>query len=399
MAMINIPVEPPVTQYLLMKASGEGIPISGTFELTPVCNMSCRMCYVRMTKEQQEAIHPLRTADEWLQLGKTAREKGMLYLLLTGGEPFLRQDFREILSGLHQMGLIITINSNGTLINEQVVAWLKETPPVRINITLYGASDETYARLCGNPQGFTQVTRAIHLLKEAGISVKINCSLTPYNAVDLEGIFEFCREEQLIIQATSYMFPPLRRDASQIGHNDRFTPEKAAYYSAKIESLLNGEEAFLERIEQKALEGLPADPGDDCLDIDRSQNEKEDCRNTEGEGIRCRAGKCSFWVTWDGRFLPCGMLPGENAPNVFDVGFDEAWERAKAEAAAIRLPVECSSCELRDQCRACAAMVLTESGDYHTVPEYRCRMAHEYPAACCQRADEIRRYHDEQKKS
>ena len=208
---------------------------------------------------------------------------------------------------------------------------MKETPPVRINITLYGASDETYARLCGNPQGFTQVTRAIRLLKEAGISVKINCSLTPYNADDLEGIFEFCREEQLIIQATSYMFPPLRRDASRVGQNDRFTSVEAAYYSAKIESLLNGEEAFLERMEQKKLEGLSVDSGDDCLDMDNGQNEKTGRQSTEGDGIRCRAGKCSFWVTWDGRFLPCGMLPGENAPNVFETGFDEAWDQAKTD--------------------------------------------------------------------
>ena len=209
MAMVNIPVEPPVTEYLHAKASRLHIPLSGTFELTPVCNMNCKMCYVRMSRAEQEAVHPLRTAEEWLELGKNARDRGMLYLLLTGGEPFLRPDFREILSGLHQMGLLITINSNGTLIDEETVEWLKESPPVRINITLYGASDETYEILCGNPEGFTQVTKAIRLLKEAGITVKINCSLTPYNAGDLEKIFAFCKEEQLIIQATSYMFPPI----------------------------------------------------------------------------------------------------------------------------------------------------------------------------------------------
>ena len=134
----------------------------------------------------------------------------------------------QIQNGLHQMGLLISINSNGTLIDESVVRWLKETPPVRINITLYGASDETYGRLCRNPQGFTQVTRAIRLLGEAGITVKLNCSLTPHNAADLEGIFAFAKEEGLLVQATSYMFPPLRRDPSQVGCNDRFTPQEAA---------------------------------------------------------------------------------------------------------------------------------------------------------------------------
>lgn len=373
--MVNIPVEPPITEYLHRKAAKNHVPLSGTFEVTPVCNMDCRMCYVRMSKQQQEAVRPLRTVEEWLALGEEAKKHGLLYLLLTGGEPFSRPDFREILSGLHKMGFVISINSNGTMINEQVVEWLKETPPTRINITLYGASDATYERLCRNPKGFTQVTKAIHLLKEAGIVVKLNCSLTPYNADDLEEMIAFSKREQLIIQATSYMFPPLRRDASKVGQNDRFTYEDAAYYSAKIESLLNGEDDYLERMKTKDL-SLPTDPGEDCMD-------------TEGEGIRCRAGKCSFWVTWDGRLLPCGMLPGNDVEDVFEIGFVEAWKRASDFAAAIRLPAKCKVCGLRDQCRACAAMVLTETGNFHTVPEYRCQMAHRYPSACKQVEAEI----------
>lgn len=378
--MVNIPVEPPVTEYLHAKAAGNHIPLNGTFELTPVCNMDCRMCYVRLSKQQQEAIHPLYTASEWLALGEEAKKRGMLYLLLTGGEPFSRPDFREILSGLHKMGFIISINSNGTLINQEVVEWLKETPPTRINLTLYGASDETYADLCRNPKGFTQITNAIHLLKDAGITVKLNCSLTPYNAHDLEAIIAFAKKERLIIQATSYMFPPLRRDSSQIGRNDRFTPEEAACYSAKIESLLNGKDDYLNRMKTKDL-SLPVDSNEDCMD-------------TTGEGIRCRAGKCSFWVTWDGKFLPCGMLPSENASNVFDIGFDEAWKRASSFALSIRLPARCSNCSLKAQCKACAAMVFTETGKFNAVPEYRCRMAHEYPAACRKIEEEIRKERD-----
>lgn len=385
MSMVTIPVEPPVTEYLHAKAARAHIPLSGSFELTPLCNMACKMCYVRMTKEQQEAVHPLRTSREWLELANEAKKQGMLYLLLTGGEPFGRPDFREILSGLHQMGLIISINSNGTLIDEATVEWLKKTPPVRINITLYGASDAVYGRLCGNPCGFTQVTRAIELLRNAGISVKINCSLTPHNAEDIGEIISFCQRERLILQATSYMFPPLRRDASKVGQSERFSPEEAAYYSAKIESLQNGEEAYLEKMKEKRTEGLTGDTGEDCLE-------------TEGEGIRCRAGKCSFWVTWDGRLLPCGMMPGETVEEVFSIGFEEAWKRAGEFAASIRLPARCSGCELRDQCKSCAAMVYTESGNFHTVPEYRCRMAHVYPEACEQVEQEIRALHGKGKK-
>ena len=152
-----------------------------------------------MTKQKQEAIGHLRTAKEWLALAEEAKKQGMVYLLLTGGEPFLRPDFREILSGLNKIGLLISINSNGTLIDEDVIAWLKESPPCRVNVTLYGASDATYERLCGNPQGFSQAVRGIRLLKEAGIVVKLNCSVTPHNVGDLDDIFAFAKREGLLV--------------------------------------------------------------------------------------------------------------------------------------------------------------------------------------------------------
>lgn len=376
--MVTIPVEPPVTEYLHNKAARLHIPLSGTFELTPVCNMDCRMCYVRMSKAQQEAAHPLLTVEQWLDIGEQGKKQGLLYLLLTGGEPFLRPDFRQILGGLHRMGFIISINTNGTLIDADTVQWLKQTPPVRINLTLYGASDATYERLCGNPHGFTQATRAIQLLREAGISVKINCSVTPYNAEDLDAIFDYCRQQHLVIQATSYMFPPMRKDPAKIGRNDRLSPEQAAYYAAKVECLLNGEEEFLRRIQENdSMEPL-TDSGADCLE-------------TEGEGVRCRAGKCSFWVTWDGKLFPCGMLTCCGGDDLLQVGFQQAWQRAVSDIAAVRLPARCSGCALQNRCRACAAMVYTESGDLHTVPDYRCRMTHAYSDACHVMAEEIRK--------
>ncbi len=375
--MIQVPVEPKATEYLHNKASRLGIPLNGTFELTPCCNMNCRMCYVRMDPAQQAAIGPLRTAQQWLALGRQARDQGMLYLLLTGGEPFLHPEFRQIMEGLHQLGLVISINSNATLIDEQVVSWLKKCPPSRINITLYGASDETYGRLCRNPRGFTQVTRAIRLLREAGIAVKINCSVTPYNAGDLDEIFAYCRRENLIIQATSYMFPPLRRDAGMVGKNDRFTPEEAAYYAARIQMLYNGKEAYMERYRSRQLQPFPEVPGDDCLE-------------ETGEGVRCRAGRCCFWVTWNGRMLPCGMMQPGLALDAF-ADFAAAWQRAKAVVAEITLPAKCAVCGLKEDCKACAAMVYTESGCFDKVPEYRCQMTQAYAQQSRRLAEEIER--------
>ena len=92
--MNRVPVAPVVTEYLYRKATAQGAPLSGTFELTPVCNMDCKMCYVRLSRQDQEAIAPLAEAEKWLQLAQQAKDAGMLYLLITGGEPFLHPQFR-----------------------------------------------------------------------------------------------------------------------------------------------------------------------------------------------------------------------------------------------------------------------------------------------------------------
>ena len=72
------------TDYLFSKASHMSIPLGATFELSPICNLNCKMCYVRMNKKQVDELGGLKTADEWLDMARQCKEAGSLYLLLTG---------------------------------------------------------------------------------------------------------------------------------------------------------------------------------------------------------------------------------------------------------------------------------------------------------------------------
>ncbi len=109
----------PLTEKLYQKAEKNKIPLHGTFELSPICNFSCRMCYVRKTaKEIAASGRKMMTLEQWIHLGQKARDAGMLYLLLTGGEPLLWPDFWELYDALYEMGLLIGINTNGSLIDE-----------------------------------------------------------------------------------------------------------------------------------------------------------------------------------------------------------------------------------------------------------------------------------------
>lgn len=341
-------VEPRWSTYIHAKGAKLGLPISGTFELTSRCNFRCRMCYVH---DQQNSD---MSAAEWIAIGQEAVKKGMVFLLLTGGEPFLRPDFPEIYESLYRSGLMISINTNASLIDDEMYNFLLRHPPSRLNITLYGCSDETYCRLCGVP-AYEQVKHNILRLKHAGFNVKLNASITPYNAEDIEKIYAFGEEHQMPVQATTYMYPPVRTNDGCYGCAPaRFTAEDAAAYMLKCRE---------QYMTPEQLRNSSA----------ASASEDTDCAAEEGEHMRCRAGRTAFWVTWDGRMLPCGMFPCDGY-RISDLGFDGAWEAVRAYTNTIRMPRECVGCPSRKQCSVCAASVIAETGDASVRPDYICRM-------------------------
>ena len=196
-----------VEKILCEKASLNKVPISGAIELLPLCNMNCEMCYIRLTKEEMESCGRLRTADEWIEVAKQMKQAGTLFVLLTGGEPFLYKDFDKVYNALRNMGIIVTINTNGTLINEEIADMLSENKPRRVNITLYGTSNETYAKICKNPKGFDQTINGIKLLKERNIDVKMNISLIEENKMELPQMLKIASELDVPIDIDTYMFP------------------------------------------------------------------------------------------------------------------------------------------------------------------------------------------------
>lgn len=365
MEQTEMQVEPRLTGYLFSKASYAGIPLSGTFELSPICNFCCRMCYVRKTlQDVHNSQRPMLTMEQWLEIAHEAREQGMLYLLLTGGEPLLWPDFWKLYEQLIQMGFLVSINTNGSLIDDIAIERFCKLPPTRINITLYGASDETYESLCRAKGVFSKVDHAITELRKNKIAVKLNGSLTPQNIGDLRACAVYAESKGLIYDTVTYMFPPLRRDSSMIGKNDRFTPEDAARYSLESWRVRFGEDFYHRRI-QAIADGVIPPPGLD-----------ENCVDPMDGKIRCRAGKASFWITWDGWMTPCGMMP---EPRIEIVGrtFKEVWNELIKVSDNLRLSKTCTECSNRQICHSCAAMAMAETGVTTGIPRYLCEMVQE----------------------
>ena len=69
-------------KMMIQKAKQQRIPITGSMELLPLCNMNCDMCYVRLSREEVRRIGRFRTAEEWLHLVRQMQQAGVLFLLL-----------------------------------------------------------------------------------------------------------------------------------------------------------------------------------------------------------------------------------------------------------------------------------------------------------------------------
>ena len=348
-----------IERQILNRAKHSCIPVNGSIELLPLCNMNCDMCYVRLNREDVERLGGLYNADEWIEIGKQMKESGVLFLLLTGGEPLIFPDFKRLYVELRKMGFIITINTNGTLLDEEWAKFFGAYKPRRINITLYGADENEYAQLCHYPDGFKQTIQGIRLLRKMDVDVKISCSITKINYKSLKHIFMIGDNLGVLVHIDPYMMPVVRERSKPFSEQTRVLPEDAARISVEALKLQFSEAMFQQYVSQ-AIERV------------------EDSEFPRGDGhISCLAGSCSFTVNWQGYMRPCVVM-SEPSVSVFDKGFKEAWKEIRAEVDKIMISEKCTACCFKPICKVCAAASLSETGSYEGIPDYLCQFSKEY---------------------
>lgn len=347
-------------KHLCDKAFASETPLSGTFELLPVCNMDCRMCYIRMSREEMRRTGALLSVDEWFRIGKEAASKGCMFLLLTGGEPLLYPGFVTLYEKLRDLGIVVTVNTNGTLIDDKIAEVFQHNRPRRVNVSLYGASDEVYAELCRNPQGFSQAMRGIRLLLDKGIRVKVNFTPTPQNCNELEAVVKMTEQLGIPISTPTYMFPPVRKpDGMNVHKMSRLTPVQAAQVQADVFYMACHDSSdYAEQIEAVLSDMNP---------------EKRDADAEPPGGLLCTAGVSSFWVNWRGGLTPCGMLQNP-IKSLKECSFDRAWNFLRQETKKISTAKKCFNCRFRAVCKSCGAASYAENRDFSSPSRYHCEL-------------------------
>ena len=315
--------------YLDYKAREKGIPIFGQLELTPLCNLDCKMCYTHLTKEQIQD-RSLLTVEQWKQLIHDAWEAGLIRVNLTGGECLGYPGFEEIYLYLHSLGCEIRVLTNGVLLDERWVEFFKAHPPILIQISLYGGDEDTYEQVTGQRK-FSVVSANIHRVIESDLPLLLAITPSRYMGKGLPDTLRAAKKFGVPYIISPYLINPKEETGRANQEHALTIDEYIELYRLRNE---------LDGVENRSIdpEKLPPPGG--------PYHECSDC------GLTCTAGMSSFDISWDGAMHPCNtyrFLAGYPLKE----GFISCWNRLHQTAASWPRIPECNECPYESVCSTC----------------------------------------------
>ncbi len=210
---------------LHQRQGGERVPLQVSIEVTRRCPLECLHCYNNLAMGDLDAKRRELSKEEHFRMLDDLVEMGCFWVLYTGGEIFARKDFLEIYTYAKQKGFLITLFTNGTIVNEQIADYLAEWPPFAIEVTLYGRTRETYEALTAIPGSYDRCLRGIKLLKDRGLPLKLKTVATSINKHEVLAMRQFAEEELGVEFKCDGQINP-RIDCSQSPLAVRLTPEE-----------------------------------------------------------------------------------------------------------------------------------------------------------------------------
>jgi radical SAM protein with 4Fe4S-binding SPASM domain len=343
---------------LHQRQAGERVPLQVSIEVTRRCPLECLHCYNNLPMGDMDAKRRELTKEEHFRVLDELVEMGCFWILYTGGEIFARKDFLEIYTYAKQKGFLITLFTNGTIINEQIADYLKEWPPFAIEITLYGRTRETYEALTAIPGSYDRCLRGIRLLKERGLPLKLKTVATSINKHEVMAMRRFAEDELGVEFKMDGQINP-RIDCSQSPLAVRLTPEEVV---ALDMAAPKGKSEYL-RLAKHDLENPPNLSLIDTI-------------------YHCGGGMTGFALNAYGEMGICVISQHETF-GIRESGVQQVWENALLGLRARKRTqiTKCVQCRIQSLCGMCPANGEMESGNRETPVEFLCQVAHLRAAA------------------
>ena len=331
------------------KVARDRIPIGGSVEVTARCNLDCAHCYINAPADDQDARRNELSREEFRDIFDQIVDEGCLWLLLTGGEPFIRPDFLDIYTDAKKRGLLITLFTNGTTITPRIADYLAEWCPFAVEISIYGRTEETHERVTGVSGSYHSCIRGIELLLERNIPLRLKTMVMTLNRHELWDLKAWA--EELGVEFRFDAALNMRTDGGQAPGRLRLPPEEVVALDLHDEKRIGVWREFWEK-----FSGPPPRP--ETL-------------------YQCGAGRQAFHIDSYGQLGVCA-LARTPAYDLRRGTFREGWWEFVPEVLAQKWsqPVPCQTCELLALCGQCPGWSQTENGCPDKPVEYLCRIAH-----------------------
>ncbi len=320
------------------KAARHRIPLTAMIELTYGCNLRCVHCY----NPTHEAGGELATQEITRILDELA-DAGCLSISFTGGELFTRLDVFEIFGYARAKAFAITILTSATLITPERADRIQALTPERVEVSIYGATRETYERVTRVPGSYRRFLEGITLLRGHRVPLVIKMPVITLNVHEVEqakalvegwGIkFVYCTE---IIPRVDGSLEPLEY---------RLAPDEVV----RVQRELSGYQAW------KAEGG----------------GEKEETCQAQTGFFTCKCGKNGLAVTPYGQMNLCVAFPIPKYDlRAGDVA--SGWKTLVnlVDSATPSTAYECPTCELQRYCRQGPVNAWLETGDFSPCLSY-----------------------------
>ena len=330
-----------IFRYLDAKAQKEYIPLHGSFELTPLCNLDCKMCYIHLNHSQISS-NDLLSFSDWEALIEQAQSIGMISATLTGGECLTYPFFDEVYLKLFNMGIFLTVMTNGVLLDEKRLRFFEKYPPRAIQISIYGSSNNAYEEVTGH-RVFDIVNHNLQRLNKTNIPISLTITPSNYMRNDISALLSYVEEMHIPYYINSMLIEP-REDTGRSKHDLSIEDYIQLYnYQLKIRKK--------EHTKSKKEITIP----------EENHGGEQKC------GLLCDGGRSSFLIQYNGAMSPCSSLP-EITSNPLKDGFEVAWHQINSLANQYIRPRECEECVYHDYCLTCPALHKNSSNPGHCNP-------------------------------
>lgn len=328
------------------------------WEITRRCNLRCVHC--RSSSEMEVKGHPDFTTAEAFRVIDDIASYAKPVLVLSGGEPLLRQDVFDIARYGNEKGLRMCLATNGTLVTEEICGKIKASGIRIVSLSLDGSTPEVHDDFRKEPGAFAGSVNAARLFKQHGIEFIINSSFTKRNQEDIPKVYRLAKE----LGATAwYMFMIVPTGRGEEIMNELISKED-------YEDILEWHYQ-MEKDEHDLLVRPTCAPHYYRVVLQKAKEEgtrfeRRTLKFSTGGAKGCLAGQLICLITVDGDVLPCSYFP-KAAGNVRQQSFREIWEHSELFHDMRDFKSykgRCGSCEYINVCGGCRARAYSVYGDY-----------------------------------